>query len=77
PDAGLYAALVRELKRTIQLPGHFDGEGARPGAEAVAARVLSPLDWSGLDGSGLTAGCPPPAGPSEPESLNGAPHAAR
>lgn len=41
PDRARAAMLIKALRATIQVPGNFDGEGARPGAEAVAARILS------------------------------------
>ncbi|MEM9047276.1 MAG: capsular biosynthesis protein [Pseudomonadota bacterium] len=42
PEPALTQAFLRALKRTSQIPGHFDGPGARPGAAALAARVLQP-----------------------------------
>jgi capsular polysaccharide export protein len=41
PDAEAVRAFVRVLAAVSQVPGGFDGEGARPGAEAVAARILA------------------------------------
>lgn len=35
-------AFVAALAATIQVPGGFDGEGVRPGAEAMAERILAP-----------------------------------
>lgn len=43
PDAELCDALVDALAATIQVPGGFDGEGARPGADAMAERILCPV----------------------------------
>ncbi|QDL91554.1 capsular biosynthesis protein [Paroceanicella profunda] len=44
PDAELLDAFLRALAATIQVPGNFDGTGARPGAEAVAGRLLAPAE---------------------------------
>ncbi|MEM7239431.1 MAG: hypothetical protein AAF501_16620, partial [Pseudomonadota bacterium] len=41
PDAGRVALLVGALKNAIQIRGSFDGPDARPGAEAMASRILS------------------------------------
>ncbi|MBY8976453.1 capsular biosynthesis protein [Rhodobacteraceae bacterium NNCM2] len=41
PDPGGVDLLVRALMSSIQVPGNFDGEGARPGAEAMAAKILA------------------------------------
>lgn len=43
PDADALARFVEALKASIQVPGGFDGEGARPGAIAVADRILNPV----------------------------------
>lgn len=51
PDPGLAAALVRALAATIQVPGGFDGEGAVPGAEAIAARIMEGGAWPGPEAS--------------------------
>ncbi|WP_340110453.1 capsular biosynthesis protein [Pikeienuella sp. HZG-20] len=36
---------IRALVAAIQVPGGFDGTGARPGAAAMAARMLAPPPW--------------------------------
>lgn len=41
PDPARLATFLAALGR-IQLPGGFDGEGARPGAEAMAEKLLAP-----------------------------------
>lgn len=46
PDTARLATLIRALAATIQLPGGFDGSGAKPGAEAMATRLLAPPPWS-------------------------------
>lgn len=43
PDRALCSALVKLLSATIQVPGAFDGSGTYPGAEAVANRILEPV----------------------------------
>ncbi|MFV0474046.1 MAG: capsular biosynthesis protein, partial [Pikeienuella sp.] len=45
PDRERLDILIRALQASIQVPGGFDGEGARPGAEAMAARMLAPPPW--------------------------------
>lgn len=45
PDPDRLSLFVRALKSAIQVPGGFDGEGARPGADAMAARMLAPPPW--------------------------------
>ncbi|HEU0221222.1 MAG TPA: capsular biosynthesis protein [Paracoccaceae bacterium] len=50
PDTALLEALARALAVTIQVPGNFDGDGAEPGASAVAERVLHPVFWEGGHG---------------------------
>ncbi|MEM9010868.1 MAG: capsular biosynthesis protein [Pseudomonadota bacterium] len=42
PEMDLVADFVRLLTGTIQVPGHCDGEGTEPGAEAMAAALLAP-----------------------------------
>lgn len=42
PDPVLLDTLVRALAATIDVPGAFDGDGAGPGAENVADRILAP-----------------------------------
>jgi capsular polysaccharide export protein len=41
PEAGLVADFIAALRATTQVRGAFDGEGARPGADAVAERLLA------------------------------------
>lgn len=41
PDADRLATLIDALS-AIQVPGGFDGEGAKPGADAMAAKMLAP-----------------------------------
>lgn len=45
PDAARLQTLLSALGATIQVPGHFDGTGARPGADAVAAAMLAPAPY--------------------------------
>ncbi|MEM7524370.1 MAG: capsular biosynthesis protein, partial [Pseudomonadota bacterium] len=42
PDQGRLATFLSALAASIQVPGGFDGEGAKPGAEALAEKMLSP-----------------------------------
>ena len=41
-DKARLNVLVAALAATIQVPGGFDGQGVRPGAEAMAERILAP-----------------------------------
>lgn len=45
PDGARLDSLIRALAATIQVPGGFDGSGARPGAAAMAERMLAPPPW--------------------------------
>lgn len=46
PDSARLDSLIRALTATIQVPGGFDGSGARPGAAAMAERMLAPPPWN-------------------------------
>ncbi len=45
PEPGRLDLFLRALAASIQLPGGFDGEGVKPGAAAMAARMLAPPPW--------------------------------
>lgn len=45
PDPARLDLLIRALTASIQIPGGFDGGGAKPGAEAMAAKLLAPPPW--------------------------------
>ena len=45
PDPARLAVFLSALAASIQVPGGFDGTGARPGAEAMADRMLGPPPW--------------------------------
>lgn len=45
PDMAKLDIFIRALAATIQVPGGFDGTGAKPGADAMAARMLAPPPW--------------------------------
>lgn len=45
PDPARLDLFLRALAASIQLPGGFDGEGVKPGAAAMAARMLAPPPW--------------------------------
>ena len=42
PEAARFQTLIAALGATIQAPGGFDGTGAKPGAAAMAAKMLAP-----------------------------------
>ncbi len=50
PDEARLATFLAALGR-IQLPGGFDGEGARPGAEAMAEKLLAPPPYRSEEGA--------------------------
>lgn len=45
PDSARLETLIRALAATIQVPGGFDGTGAKPGAKAMASRMLATEPW--------------------------------
>lgn len=56
PDRRLAARFLNALKAATQLRGGFDGAGARPGADALAERILSHSPIRALQNSGLVRG---------------------